>query len=320
MKFVDEVTIFVEAGSGGNGCVSFRREKFVPRGGPDGGDGGDGGSVYLIGNKVLQTLYDLQLRPHYKAGRGRHGMGKGMNGKSGEDKYIPVPLGVEVYKDDYLIGEVLEHGEKIIVAKGGKGGRGNRHFVTSTNRSPRIAEKGEPGESLKLKIILKLISEIGIVGFPNAGKSTLLSAITNARPKVADYPFTTLTPNLGVLKDNYKNIVIADMPGIIEGAHKGKGLGLRFLRHIERTRTILIIIDISVPEPIKQYEAILKEFEKYNEALLKKPRVVIFNKIDLQKKIENFSLTEPTFYISALKNVGIDKLIVRLKNEDFSKN
>lgn len=320
MKFVDEVTIFVEAGSGGNGCVSFRREKFVPRGGPDGGNGGDGGSVYLMGNKVLQTLYDLQLKPHYKAGRGRHGMGKGMDGKSGEDKYIPVPLGVEVYKNDHLIGEVLQHNEKVLVAKGGKGGRGNRHFATSTNRAPRIAEKGEPGEKFKLKIILKLISQIGIVGFPNAGKSTLLSAITNARPKVADYPFTTLTPNLGVLKDNYKNIVIADMPGIIEGAHKGKGLGLRFLRHIERTRAILIVIDISVPEPIKQYEAILKEFEKYDEALLKKPRIAIFNKIDLQKKVEKFSLTEPTFYISALKNIGIDKLIAKLKNEDFSKN
>ncbi|MGQ9464623.1 MAG: GTPase ObgE [bacterium] len=320
MKFVDEVTIFVEAGAGGNGCVSFRREKFVPRGGPDGGDGGDGGSVYLIGNKVMQTLYDLQLKPHYKAGRGRHGMGKGMDGKSGQDKYIQVPLGVEIYKGDQLIGEILEPGEKIIVAKGGKGGRGNRHFVTSTNRSPRIAEKGEPGECFKLKIILKLISQMGIVGFPNVGKSTLLSALTNARPQIADYPFTTLTPNLGVLKDNYRNIVIADMPGIIEGAHKGKGLGLRFLRHIERTRVLLIVIDISVPEPIKQYDAILKEFEKYNEALLKKPRVVIFNKIDLRKKIENFSLSEPTFYISALKNIGIDELIARLKNEDFPKS
>ncbi len=320
MKFVDEVTIFVEAGPGGNGCISFRREKFVPRGGPDGGDGGDGGSVYLIGNKILQTLYDLQLRPHYKAGRGMHGMGKGMDGKSGDDRYISVPLGIEVYKDDNLLGEIIEHEQKMLVAKGGKGGRGNRHFVTSTNRAPKIAEKGTPGEKCKLKIILKLISQIGIVGFPNAGKSTLLKAMTNARPKIADYPFTTLTPNLGVLKNNYQNVVIADMPGIIEGAHKGRGLGLKFLRHIERTRIILVLIDASLSEPIKQYQAILEEFKKYNATLLKKPRIVVFNKIDLLSKIEKFPLAEPTFYISALKNKGVDKLIAHLKDENFSKN
>lgn len=320
MKFVDEVTIFVESGSGGNGCVSFRREKFVPRGGPDGGDGGNGGSVYLIGEKSLQTLYDLQLRPHYKAGWGMHGKGKGMDGKSGGDKYISVPLGIDVYKDDNLIGEVLQHKEKILVAKGGKGGRGNRHFVTSTNQSPRFAEKGEPEEKCKLKIILKLISQIGIVGFPNAGKSTLLRAMTNARPQIANYPFTTLTPNLGVLKDNYQNVVIADMPGIIEGAHTGRGLGLKFLRHIERTRMLLLLIDISVSEPIKQYWILLEEFKKYNSNLLKKPRIVVFNKIDRLRKIQKFSLKEPVFYISALKNIGIDKLINRLKNENFFKN
>ena len=225
MKFVDETTIYVEAGSGGSGCVSFRREKYVPRGGPDGGDGGDGGSIYLIGDRNLQTLYDLQLRPHYKSERGMHGKGKGMDGKSGEDRYIPVPLGIEIYKDGKFLGEIIEHKQTILVARGGKGGRGNRHFVTSTNQAPRIAESGQPGEKSKLKIILKLISNIGIVGFPNAGKSTLLRAMTNARPEIADYPFTTLTPNLGVLKENLKNIVIADMPGIIEGAHTGREIG-----------------------------------------------------------------------------------------------
>jgi len=320
VKFIDEAVIYVEAGPGGNGCISFRREKFVPKGGPDGGDGGDGGSVYLIGEKNLQTLYDLKLKPHYKAGRGMHGKGKGMNGRSGKDRYIPVPLGVEVYKNDKFIGEILEHKQTLLVAKGGKGGRGNRHFVTSTNQAPRIAEEGKPGEKCKLKIILKLISQVGIVGFPNAGKSTLLAAMTNAHPEIADYPFTTLTPNLGVLKDNFKNIVIADMPGIIEGAHKGKGLGIRFLRHIERTRLLVLLIDLSVDAPLKQYKALLNEFKRYSPALLEKPRIVVFNKIDLLEKIPEFKLEEKIFYISALKKIGIDELTNYLKNEDFLKN
>uniref|UniRef100_A0A7C4TGR8 GTPase Obg n=1 Tax=candidate division WOR-3 bacterium TaxID=2052148 RepID=A0A7C4TGR8_UNCW3 len=318
MKFVDEATIFVQAGDGGNGCVSFRREKFVPRGGPDGGDGGDGGSVYLIGRKGLQTLYDLQLKPHYKAKRGMHGKGKGMDGKSGDDCYIPVPLGVEVYKNDSLIGEILKDGEKLLVAKGGKGGRGNRHFATSINQVPRFAEKGMPGERWKLKIILKLLAEVGIVGFPNAGKSTLLNAITNARSKVGDYPFTTLNPNLGVLKDEFKSIVIADMPGVIEGAHRGRGLGLKFLRHIERTKLLILMIDISVPEPLKQYQTLLEEFVHYNPLLLKKPRIVVFNKIDLIKKDLKFNLKEPVFYISALKSIGIEELVNGLKKIEYA--
>ncbi len=320
MKFVDEAIIFVKAGDGGNGCISFRREKFVPRGGPDGGDGGDGGSIYLIGDKKMQTLYDLQLHPHYRAERGMHGKGSSMDGKSGEDRYIRVPLGVEIYKNEKLIGEILEANEKILVASGGKGGRGNKHFATSTNQSPRIAEKGTPGEDCKIKIVLKLISQIGIVGFPNTGKSTLLKAITNARPQIADYPFTTLNPNLGVLKDNHHNIVIADMPGIIEGAHTGKGLGLRFLKHIERTKMLLLLIDISAPEPMTQYNTLINEFRKYDEKLLKKPRFVIFNKIDLVEKTPKFSLKEPVFFISALKNIGIEKLVNRLKHENFNKN
>ncbi|MEO0136329.1 MAG: GTPase ObgE [candidate division WOR-3 bacterium] len=320
MKFVDEATIYVEGGHGGNGCVSFRREKFVPRGGPDGGDGGDGGSVYLIGERSLQTLYDLHLRPHYKAGRGMHGKGKGMDGKSGEDKYIPVPLGVEVYRDGRFFGEILEHKQMLLVAKGGKGGRGNRHFVTPTNQAPRHAEEGKPGERYKLKLILKLISQIGIVGFPNAGKSTLLKAMTNARPEIADYPFTTLTPNLGVLKDDLRNIVIADMPGIIEGAHAGRGLGIRFLRHIERTKMLLVVIDISASEPLRQYQILLDEFRMYNPSLLKKPRIVVFNKIDLIKNPPKFQLSEKVFYISALRNKGIEELKAALKDEDIYQN
>lgn len=309
MIFVDEATIYLRAGDGGNGCVSFRREKYVPKGGPDGGDGGDGGSIYLIGEQRLQTLYDLQLRPHYKAGRGMHGKGKGMDGKAGEDRIIPVPLGVEVYKNGGLIGEILQHGERLLVARGGRGGRGNRHFVTPTNQAPRIAEKGEPGEECKVDIVLKLISEIGLVGFPNAGKSTLLKAITNARPKIGDYPFTTLSPNLGVLKDNYKNIVIADMPGIIEGAHKGKGLGLKFLRHIERTKLLVLLIDLTARNPKNQYDVLIKEFQQYDAKILKKPRIVVFNKIDLLPEIPKFDITERTFYISALKHTGLKTLV-----------
>lgn len=320
MKFVDEVKIFVEGGAGGNGCVSFRREKFVPRGGPDGGDGGNGGSVYLIGKKNLQTLYDLYLKPHYKAGRGMHGKGKGMNGKSGKEIYIPVPLGVEVYKNGKFIGEILQHEKTLLVAKGGKGGRGNRHFVTPTNQAPRIAEDGRPGEKCTVKLILKLISQIGIVGFPNVGKSTLLKAMTNARPDIADYPFTTLTPNLGVLKNDYRNIVIADMPGIIKGAHTGRGLGIRFLRHIERTKILILLIDITTENPLKQYQILLDEFRSYNPGLLEKPRIVVFNKIDLVKEIPRFNLKEKMFYVSALKNIGIDVLSEAIKNEDFYKD
>jgi GTP-binding protein len=320
MKFVDEVKIIVEAGAGGDGCVSFRREKFVPRGGPDGGDGGRGGSVYLVADRNLQTLYDLQLRPHYRAERGVHGKGKGMDGRYGEDVRIKVPLGIVVYDNQRLLGELLLPNENLLVACGGKGGRGNRHFATADRQAPRHAEKGGAGEKLKLRIVLKLISDAGIVGLPNAGKSTLLKAITNAQPRIADYPFTTLAPNLGVVQRGMKSIVLADMPGIIADAHAGKGLGIRFLRHIERTNLLIILIDISRPDPMEQYRTILGEFKQYNEALLKKPRVVVFNKIDLLDQTPKFKLTEKTFYISALKAKGIRDLISYLTHEDILKN
>ncbi len=316
MKFIDEATIFVTSGAGGNGCISFRREKYVPRGGPDGGNGGDGGSVFLIGNKKLATLYDLKLRPHYRAGRGQHGKGKNMHGRTGDDICIHVPLGVAVFDDGKLIGEIVEAGQKLVVARGGGGGRGNAHFVTSTNRAPRKAEEGHPGDKKVLKIVLKIISDIGIVGLPNAGKSTLLKAMTNARPKIDNYPFTTLSPNLGVLRDNKKNIVIADMPGIIEGAHQGKGIGLQFLRHIERTHLLILVVDASGTNPIDQYQSLLNEFKQYDPRLLQKPRIVVFNKIDLLDRIPAVRLKENIFFVSALKGTGVDRLTDHLRNEN----
>jgi len=299
----------VEAGAGGKGCMSFRREKFVPRGGPDGGDGGDGGSVYLIGKNELTTLYDLKMKPLYRAGRGQHGKGKKMHGRNGKDIYIPVPLGVVIINGEQVMGEILQKEEKFLAAKGGIGGRGNARFVTSVNQAPRRNEEGKIGEKKTLKIVLKLISDIGIAGLPNSGKSTLLKAITNAKPKIGDYPFTTLTPNLGVLRNNLNNIVLADIPGIIEGAHYGKGLGLQFLRHIERTNVLILLIDISVAKPMDQYECLLNEFQQYDTELLKKNRLVVFNKIDLLDKIPEYDLKEKVFYISALRGDGLDYLI-----------
>lgn len=294
--------------------MSFRREKYVPRGGPDGGDGGDGGSVYLLGSGGLQNLYDLNIKPHYRATRGQHGKGKKMHGRTGTDVLIRVPLGVVVCEDEEIFGEILNDGQKIMVARGGRGGRGNARFVSPTNQAPRKVEEGMPGEKKTLRIELKLISDIGIAGLPNAGKSTLLKAMTNARPRIAGFPFTTLTPNLGVLRSNTKNIVIADMPGIIEGAHEGKGLGLQFLRHIERTGLLILLIDISMPQPKHQYESLLNEFKQYKPALLEKTRLVIFNKIDLVDRVPAWELGEKVFYISALKGTGVDRLIEYLRN------
>jgi GTP-binding protein len=312
MKFVDEAKITVEGGAGGNGCVSFRREKFVPRGGPDGGHGGNGGSVYLVGSRSLQTLYDFKLRPHYRAGRGLHGKGSDMHGRNGNDVHIKVPLGLVVYEGENAVGEILTEHDQLLVARGGKGGRGNSSFATASNKAPRIAEPGEPREKRELRIVLKIISDVGIVGFPNAGKSTLLKAITNAQPGIAAYPFTTLTPNLGVLKQGLQSIVLADMPGIIEGAHAGKGLGLTFLRHIERTKKLIILIDVSTPDPMAQYNGLLDEFRRYDKRLLEKPKIVVFNKIDLLDKIPEFKIKEKIWFISALKRHGLETLIGQL--------
>lgn len=316
MKFIDEAKIFITAGNGGNGCISFRREKFVPRGGPDGGDGGNGGSVYLIGKKNLQTLYDLKIKPHYKADRGTHGKGKKMVGKKGKDVFISTPLGIVVSNDKKVLDEILIHNQKLLVAKGGKGGRGNVHFITKSNLTPRRADSGCQGETYTLTIVLKLISDIGLVGLPNSGKSTLLNALTNAKSRIGAYPFTTLAPNLGVLRSTHRNIVIADMPGIVEGAHLGKGLGLLFLRHIERTRLIILVIDASVSNPLQHYACILKELKDHSNRLLKRPRIVVFNKLDLLDNMPKYNIPEKTFYVSALTGAGTKTLLKTIANED----
>jgi len=287
MKFVDEARVYVQAGNGGNGCVSFRREKFVPRGGPNGGNGGKGGDVLLFVDSNLSTLLDFHYQRHYKAKRGQHGKGKDQDGRDAPDLVLRVPAGTVVKDGETsdVLGDLTVSGRHMVIAKGGKGGRGNKKFATSTNRAPRIAEQGELGEKRWIVLELKLIADVGIIGFPNAGKSTLISRISSARPKIADYPFTTLVPNLGVVRHHDgKDFVVADLPGLIEGAHKGSGLGIQFLRHIERTRLSMHMLDLSdLPsrEPIQDYLAVMKEMGAYDPSLPAKPQVIALNKIDL---------------------------------------
>jgi GTP-binding protein len=311
MRFVDEAVITVKAGDGGNGCVSFRREKYVPRGGPDGGDGGSGGSVILVGNRSLQTLADLEYRHTYKAPRGRHGMGKSRTGRTGEDQLVPVPLGTDAFDAETKarLGEVLEHEQQLVVAQGGKGGKGNERFATSTRQAPRESTPGEPGVKRRLRLVLRLVADIGFVGLPNAGKSTLLTALTSASPKVAAYPFTTLTPNLGVMQTRDLRYTLADMPGIIQGAHKGKGLGLRFLRHIERTRMLVFVVDGSEPDPAAAYSQLCDEIRQYDAAILNRPRIVALNKLDLlDSDPKPLSLDAPAVWISAQERTNIEEL------------
>jgi GTP-binding protein len=311
MRFVDEAVITVKAGDGGDGCVSFRREKYVPRGGPDGGDGGNGGSVILVGNRSLQTLADLEYRHTYKAPRGRHGMGKSRTGRTGEDQLVPVPLGTDAFDAETKarLGEVLEHEQQLVVAQGGKGGKGNERFATSTRQAPRESTPGEPGVKRRLRLVLRLVADIGFVGLPNAGKSTLLTALTSASPKVAAYPFTTLTPNLGVMQTRDLRYTLADMPGIIQGAHKGKGLGLRFLRHIERTRMLVFVVDGSEPDPAAAYSQLCDEIRQYDAAILNRPRIVALNKLDLlDSDPKPLSLDAPAVWISAQERTNIEEL------------
>lgn len=313
MRFVDEVTIRVAAGSGGRGCVSFRREKFVPRGGPDGGDGGDGGSIYLVGNLHLATLADLAYHVSYRAGKGGNGKGKNMHGAKGKDAEIKVPLGTDAYDEDSgeLLGSVLEDSQRLLVARGGRGGRGNARFATPTHQAPREHEEGKPGERRKLKLVLRLLADVGIIGLPNAGKSTLLKALTHAEPKIASYPFTTLSPNLGVLRDEWLSFTLSDIPGIIKGAAEGKGLGLRFLRHIERTR-LLVFVLAADEDPANAYQTLLAELAAYNPELAERPRLVVVNKMDLVREKPSIPDEKGVLYISALKKQGLAELKKRI--------
>lgn len=284
MTFIDEAVVTVVAGDGGAGAMSFRREKYVPKGGPDGGDGGRGGSVYVRADPQLSTLLDYRYRVRWKAERGRHGEGSDRTGRSGADLALPVPPGTVVRDADTgeMLGEVVESGDELLVAKGGRGGRGNARFATPTHRSPREWEPGEEGQTRRLELELKLIADVGLLGEPNAGKSTLLSVISAAHPKVADYPFTTLTPQLGVAQlSGSRSLVVADIPGIIEGAHQGKGLGDRFLRHVERTRVLAYLIPADAIDPQAAYDLLRDEVREYSAALADRPHVVVFTKMDL---------------------------------------
>lgn len=282
--FVDLVTIRVSAGTGGSGAASFARFKFRPKAGPDGGDGGYGGSIYLKADSNLATLLDYRYQSAWKAERGQHGKGKNMTGASGDDLYLPVPPGTVVRDLDTgeLLGEVMGKGDELLIAKGGRGGRGNSHFTTSTHQAPREWEPGGEGQERQIELTLKLIADVGLVGEPNAGKSTLLSVISAARPKIADYPFTTLEPNLGVVGlSGHRTFVVADIPGIIEGAHQGKGLGLQFLRHVERTRVLAVLVPLDSPEPQQTYDLLRGELRAYSEVLYAKPHIVLLSKRDL---------------------------------------
>jgi GTP-binding protein len=313
--FIDRVIVRVTAGAGGSGISSFRREKFAPLGGPDGGDGGKGGDVIIRGDNNLATLLDFTYRDSWEAERGLHGSGSNKTGASGEDIILPVPPGT-VVRDQLtgeIIGEVLESGDEFVVAKGGRGGKGNSWFATSVHRSPREWQPGEDGEARTLELELKLIADVGLVGQPNAGKSTLLSVISAARPKIADYPFTTLAPNLGVVQmSDHRTFVVADIPGIIEGAHEGKGLGLQFLRHIERTRLLAFLIPIDSEDWQSEYDQLRSEIEQYSEELARKPHCVVFTKMDLLGDDEAPPIHAPDafgmFAISGAARTGLEEL------------
>jgi GTP-binding protein len=329
MKFVDQVKIDVKSGDGGRGCVSFRREKFVEMGGPNGGDGGKGGDVYFVVADNLTTLLDFRYLRHYKAQNGSPGLGKDMHGKSGQSLELRVPSGTLVYDDETgeLLADLTEPGARMLFLKGGQGGRGNARFCTSTNRAPRHAQPGMPGESKTLRLELKLLADVGLVGLPNAGKSTLISVVSAAKPKVADYPFTTLVPNLGVVRyGGYKSLVMADIPGLIEGASEGHGLGTRFLRHVERTDLFLHLVDLSFMQEgdaLDNFQLINNELNRYDAALAQKPQIVVVTKIDIPEVREQADRIKthfeacgyPTFMISAVTGEGVRELVEAVGQE-----
>ena len=304
--FIDEAAIYVKAGDGGGGAVSFRRAKFVPRGGPDGGDGGRGGSIYLLATEDLNTLYAFHHKQRFKAERGEDGTGSRKHGSKGSDLIIPVPVGTVAYDSrGAVMADLAAPGAEALVARGGRGGIGNVHFTTSVQQAPRIAQKGEPGEETELRLELRLLADVGLVGLPNAGKSTLLARITAARPKIADYPFTTLAPNLGVVALGDTTFVVADIPGLIEGSHLGAGLGLEFLRHIRRTSLLVHLVDGSAADPLRELEVVNRELAEYEESLSEKPEVVVVNKMDLPMAREAWpGLSE------RLNGNGIDALAI----------
>ncbi len=326
MKFVDEAEVRVEAGDGGNGAVGFRREKYIPMGGPDGGDAGDGGSVYLVAVENVNTLADFRYQTVYRAERGQNGMGRNCTGKKGEDAIVPVPLGTRVYDagTGEIIGDLLTVGETLLVAQGGFHGLGNTRFKSSINRAPQKASKGTPGEHRLLMLELTLIADVGLLGMPNAGKSSLIRAVSSATPKVADYPFTTLYPNLGVVRiDEFRSFVIADVPGVIEGAAEGAGLGMQFLKHLSRTGLLLHLLDVapyeSMDTPVQAAQKISHEIEKWSDELAHKPRWLVLNKIDrlppdevedhCQAIIDELGWTGPVFKTAAINGNGTQALM-----------
>ena len=324
MKFLDQAKIHVKAGDGGSGSASFRREKFIEFGGPDGGDGGHGGSIVFVVDKNLNTLIDFRYQQHFKAEKGKDGKGKKKTGKGGKNLILKVPIGTQIFEEDNntLIEDLTSPEQKIVIANGGKSGLGNVRFKSSTNRAPRKKTDGNKGESFWIWLQLKVIADVGIIGMPNSGKSSLLSVLTSARPKIANYPFTTINPNLGVANYNNKEVTLADIPGLIEGAHEGVGLGDKFLRHIERCKNILHLIDITNEDLLENYSKVRKELLKYSNKLIKKREIIVFNKIDMisdeevNKKINSFSkkIKKKIYSISALKHKGLTTIKRMLVN------
>ncbi|UCF69619.1 MAG: GTPase ObgE [Acidobacteriota bacterium] len=331
--FLDEVIISVVGGDGGRGCVAFRRERFVPRGGPAGGDGGEGGSVYLVGDSAENTLLRYRYRRELRAERGRPGEGSSRTGRSGQSLRAPVPLGTVVFDEDGTVqlADILEPGQRFLAASGGRGGKGNAHFATPTRQAPRFAQPGEPGEKRRLKLVLKLLADIGLVGFPNAGKSTLISRVSAARPEIADYPFTTLTPHLGVVDaGDHRSFVVADIPGLIEGAHTGKGLGDRFLRHVERCQALAFLVDVSSAEgrdPEADLEVLERELAAYSAELAARERIVVATKLDALDdetrlaRLRNAAAARsvPFVGISSVSGAGLDLLLGEMKRIVFER-
>lgn len=318
--FLDRAEIEVIAGAGGKGCVSFRREKYVPFGGPDGGDGGNGGDVVFVVDPRRITLQDFRYRRTFRAERGQHGEGSGKTGRSADDLLIPVPPGTVIHDGETgdALDDLTQPGQRFVAAKGGRGGRGNQRFATSTNRAPRQFEEGKPGEERHIRLELKIIADVGLVGFPNAGKSTLLAASSQARPKIGDYPFTTLSPNLGVARlDADREVVIADIPGILEGAHQGKGLGLEFLRHIERTRVLLFLLDLTSSDPVSDFEKLRHELHQYGKDLLDRPFLIVLTKADLFETPPmppDFATRSDVRVISAVSGAGVPELLQEVES------